>query len=73
VLVALPQGEMGILIAGYLLSRGLASPLSFNVALAAVVLLTLAVPTLIKILAAKRKHDIPYSYPVDSTQVTEER
>ena len=45
----LPQGEMGVLIAAYLFSRGLLNLPSFNVAIILVVLLTILTPVLIKI------------------------
>jgi Kef-type K+ transport system membrane component KefB len=68
---ALPQGEMGILIAGYLLSRGLVSPSSFNVALTAVVFLTLAVPTLIKTVEVSCRDDPHCSQPIGPKGVRE--
>jgi Kef-type K+ transport system membrane component KefB len=40
----LPQGEMGILIAAYLFSRGLVDPSSFNWAVIVVVVLTMITP-----------------------------
>jgi Kef-type K+ transport system membrane component KefB len=45
----LPQGEMGILIAAYLFSRGVLTPLSFSVGIIAVVLLTIVSPILMGI------------------------
>jgi Kef-type K+ transport system membrane component KefB len=45
----LPQGEMGILIAAYLFSRGLLNPAFFNVTIVAVVLLTMVSPVLMRI------------------------
>ena len=45
----LPQGEMGILIAAYLFSRGLIEPSSFNVAIVVVVILTMLTPVLMRI------------------------
>jgi Kef-type K+ transport system membrane component KefB len=46
---ALPQGEMGIVVAAYLFSRGLLNPPSFNVATIAVALLTMLTPVLMRI------------------------
>ncbi len=45
----LPQGEVGMLIAAYLFSRGLVNPLQFNVSIAVVVLLTMVAPILVRI------------------------
>jgi Kef-type K+ transport system membrane component KefB len=45
----LPQGEIGMLIAAYLFSRGLVNPSQFNVAIIAVVILTMITPVVIKI------------------------
>jgi Kef-type K+ transport system membrane component KefB len=45
----LAQGEMGILIAAYLFSRGVLSPPSFNIAVIAVVLLTMVSPVLLRV------------------------
>jgi len=45
----LAQGEMGIVVAAYIFSRGLLNPPSFNVAIIAVVLLTMLTPVLTKI------------------------
>ncbi len=70
-LSALPQGEMGILIAGYLLSRGLVSPLSFNLALTAVVVLTLAVTTLIKTVEVSRRDALHRSQPIGPKGMSE--
>jgi Kef-type K+ transport system membrane component KefB len=49
---ALPPGEMGILIAAYLFSRGLLTPPSFNVAIMAVVSLTIVSPVLPRIVSS---------------------
>ncbi len=70
-LSVLPQGEMGILIAGYLLSRGLVSPSSFNVALTAVVVVTLAVPTLIKTVKVSCRDDPHCFQPIGSKGMRE--
>jgi Kef-type K+ transport system membrane component KefB len=45
----LAQGEMGIVVAAYLFSRGLLNPPFFNVAVTAVVLLTMVSPVLMRI------------------------
>ena len=45
----LPQGEMGVLIAAYLFSRGLVNPLQFSAAIIVVVALTMITPLLLKI------------------------
>lgn len=45
----LAQGEMGIVVAAYLFSRGLLNPVFFNVAVMAVVLLTMVSPVLMRI------------------------
>ena len=44
----LPQGEMGILLAAYLFSRGLVTPHQFNIAILVVVILTMCSPVLMK-------------------------
>jgi Na+:H+ antiporter len=51
------QGEMGILIAAYLFSRGLVDPSQFNMAIIAVVLLTIMTPVAMKV--AQIKFNIP--------------
>jgi len=48
----LAQGEMGILIGAYLLSRGVLSPPSFNVGIIVVVSLTIISPVLMRITSA---------------------
>ena len=45
----LPQGEIGILIAAYLFSRGLVNPSSFNAVIIVVIVLTMLTPLLMKI------------------------
>jgi len=55
----LHQGEMGILIAAYLFSRGLVDPSQFNIAIIAVVLLTIIAPIAMKV--AQTKFDIQLS------------
>ncbi len=47
----LPQGEIGMLIAAYLFSRGLVNPSQFNMAIIAVVLLTMITPVLMKMVS----------------------
>jgi Kef-type K+ transport system membrane component KefB len=66
----LPQGEMGILIAAYLFSRGLVSPSQFSAAIVMVVMLTIISPILMEIVgklslrgssqcgATKQSHEI---------------
>jgi len=49
----LHQGEMGILIAAYLLSRGLVDPSHFNLTMIAVPLLTVVSPVLMRIASAE--------------------
>jgi Kef-type K+ transport system membrane component KefB len=46
----LPQGEMGMLVAAYLFSRGIVSPPSFSGAITSVILLTMIVPFVMKVL-----------------------
>ena len=65
----MPQGEMGMLIAAYLFSRGLVNPSSFNVTITAVVLLTMLTPVLIKIAYIEfnvQRASIPASNPPES-------
>jgi Kef-type K+ transport system membrane component KefB len=45
----LPQGEIGMLIAAYLFSRGLVNPSQFNLAIIAVVILTMITPAPMRI------------------------
>jgi Kef-type K+ transport system membrane component KefB len=45
----LPQGEMGVLIAAYLFSRGLVNPPQFYTAIIVVVILTTFAPVLVKV------------------------
>jgi hypothetical protein len=49
----LPQGEIGMLIAAYLFSRGLVNPSQFNVAIIVVVILTMLTPILMKGISSK--------------------
>jgi Kef-type K+ transport system membrane component KefB len=49
----LPQGEMGILIAAYLFSRGLVDPTSFNAAIIVVIMLTMLTPIAMKVTQIK--------------------
>jgi len=51
------QGEMGILIAAYLFSRGLVNPSQFNIAIIVVVLLTMITPIAINV--AQIRFNIP--------------
>ena len=61
----LPQGEIGMLIAAYLFSRGVVSSSSFNSAIIVVVMLTMIVPVLMKIIS------IRFDVQVTSLQVAE--
>jgi hypothetical protein len=62
----LAQGEMGIVIAAYLFSRGVLNPAFFNVAVIAVVLLTIVSPILMKIASTKfGVRAIPVHKPLD--------
>jgi len=49
----LPQGEMGMLIAAYLFSRGLVSPSSFNAVIIVVIALTMLTPIVMKVAQIK--------------------
>ena len=49
----LPQGEMGVLIAAYLFSRGVVNPSQFNGAIIVVVTLTMLAPFLLKVASAE--------------------
>ncbi len=49
----LPQGEMGILIAAYLFSRGLVSPSSFNAVIIVVIALMMLTPIVMKVAQIK--------------------
>ncbi len=65
----LAQGEMGIVVAAYLFSRGLLNPPSFNVAITAVALLTMLTPVLTKITYTEfnvQRASIPASNPPES-------
>jgi len=50
---ALYQGEIGVLIAAYLFSRGLLIPSSFNVSIIVVIILTMLTPIAMKVAQAK--------------------
>jgi hypothetical protein len=57
---------MGIVVAAYIYSRGLLNPLSFNVAIIAVVLLTMVSPILMRMASAKfGDRAIPVHKPLD--------
>jgi len=65
----LAQGEMGIVVAAYIFSRGLLNPPSFNVAIIAVALLTMLTPVLTKITYTEfnvQRASIPASNPPES-------
>ena len=49
----LPQGEMGMLIAAYLFSRGLVNPSSFNAVIIVVIVLTMLTPIVMKVVQIK--------------------
>jgi len=55
----LAQGEMGMLIAAYLFSRGLVNPSQFNVAVIVVLLLTMISPILMKIAGKLSLRGVP--------------
>jgi Kef-type K+ transport system membrane component KefB len=57
----LPQGEIGMLIAAYLFSRGLVNPSQFNVVIIVVVLLTMSSPVLMKIVGKVSLREVPQS------------
>ena len=62
----LAQGEMGIVVAAYIFSRGLLNPPSFNVAIIAVVLLTMVSPILMRMVSTKfGARAIPVHKPLD--------
>ena len=50
---ALHQGEIGMLIAAYLFSRGLVDPSQFNLSIILVIMLTILAPILMKVAAVK--------------------
>jgi Kef-type K+ transport system membrane component KefB len=52
-IATLPQGEMGMLVAAYLFSRGLVDPSQFNIAIIMVVLLTVITPIAMKVVQIK--------------------
>jgi Kef-type K+ transport system membrane component KefB len=54
----LHQGEMGILISAYLFSRGMVNPSQFNLAIIAVVILTMITPVLMKVVSHEPKVQI---------------
>jgi Kef-type K+ transport system membrane component KefB len=65
----LAQGEMGILVAAYLFSRGLLDPPFFNVSIIVVALLTMLTPVLTKIAYTEsnvQRASIPASNPPES-------
>jgi Kef-type K+ transport system membrane component KefB len=57
----LPQGEIGMLIAAYLFSRGLVSPAQFNLAIITVIILTLITPILMRIGVKLSLREVPQS------------
>jgi Kef-type K+ transport system membrane component KefB len=64
----LPQGEIGILIAAYLFSRGLVNPSQFNMVITVVVLLTMISPMLMKIVGKVSLREVPQSGTTEQTQ-----
>jgi Kef-type K+ transport system membrane component KefB len=64
----LPQGEIGILIAAYLFSRGLVNPSQFNRVITVVVLLTMISPMLMKIVGRVSLGGVPQSGTTRQTQ-----
>ncbi len=54
----LPQGEIGMLIAAYLFSRGLVSPSQFNLAIITVIILTAITPILMKMVSPEPRVQI---------------
>jgi Kef-type K+ transport system membrane component KefB len=59
----LPQGEMGILIAAYLFSRGVLNPSSFNAAIFVVILLTMITPIVMKAAQIKFNTEVNVTLP----------
>lgn len=49
----LPQGELGMVIAAYLFSRGLVNPLQFNLLITVVVVLTMIAPIMMRVVMKK--------------------
>ena len=49
----LPQGEVGMVIAAYLFSRGLVNPLQFNSSITLVVILTMIAPIMMRVVMKK--------------------
>jgi Kef-type K+ transport system membrane component KefB len=64
----LPQGEIGVLIAAYLFSRGLVNPSQFNMVITVVVLLTMISPMLMKIVGKVSLREVPQSGTTKQTQ-----
>ena len=63
----LPQGEMGVLVAAYLFSRGMVSPPSFNSVILLVIMVTMIVPMVMRVVekfslgeapATRKSHEI---------------
>lgn len=59
----LPQGEVGMLIAAYMFSRGLVNPLQFNLSITIVVVLTMVAPIMMRVVL-KRSLQRTISTPV---------
>jgi len=64
----LPQGEIGILIAAHLFSRGLVNPSQFNMVITVVVLLTMISPMLMKIVGKVSLRGVPQPVTTKQTQ-----
>ena len=64
----LPQGEIGILIAAYLFSRGMVNPSQFNLAIIAVVILTMITPVLMRIGGKLSLREVPQSGTTKQSQ-----
>jgi len=56
------QDEMGILIAGYLFSRGLLIPSSFNVSIIVVIILTMLTPIAMKVVQIRSNIEVATSF-----------
>jgi len=63
-IATLPQGEMGMLVAAYLFSRGLVDPSQFNIAVVMVVLLTVITPIAMKVAQIKFSIQINVAPPL---------
>ena len=64
----LPQGEIGMLIAAYVFSRGLIDPAQFNTVIIVVVLLTMSFPLLMKVVGKVLLREAPQSRTTKQSQ-----